>query len=603
MTDSLAHRGPDGEGFFLSGPVALGHRRLSIIDVDGGAQPIANEDGTLQVVLNGEIYNFIELRRELQGFGHVFRTRSDTEVIVHAYEQWGIACVDHLNGMFAFAIFDSVRRSVFVARDHLGIKPLYYAVVGTQVLFASEIKALLQDARLRRQVDLGSLGQLFTFRHVPSPNTLFEGIFRLPPGHHMRICDGGVEVSRYWKVIPTFRKAWREADLIAEYQALFEDAVRLQLRSDVPLGLFLSSGVDSGALLAVMAEHSSKPIETFTIGFEGADSSNEVDDARLTARQFGANHSSRMLGCNDYLRYFERYMSDLEEPVADEPAPAFYFLSQMTSRHVKVALTGQGADEPWAGYDRYLGVRLSSIYSRLPDSVTKSFAPWVGRLPLPMERFKRGIASLAEPDLLTRFSKIYSFFTADMKSQLFRGELQQRYRSAPDGNREALRELQSHVAHLDPLSQMLYIDTRANLPDDLLMVADKTSMANALEVRVPFLDRRLVEFVETLPPRLKLHGMTGKYLHKKAMTKWLPRDVVYRKKKGFAHPVASWLRTSMKPLIEDCLLSPRSSIAQYFDRKYMRHLVVSHQEGREQHMRHLYLLVSLELWHRQFIDA
>ena len=602
MTTALRHRGPDGQGYLVDGQVALGHRRLSIIDVEGGTQPIGNEDDSLQVVFNGEIYNFVELRRELQASGHVFKTASDTEVIVHAYEQWGDDCVNHFNGMFAFALFDKRSRSLFLARDHLGIKPLYYTVIGSQVLFASEIRSLLEHPGFQREVDVGSLAELFTFRYVPSPKTLFKGVLRLPPGHRMRVTPDGISVTRFWNTVPHHRSRWREQDLIAEYQALVEDAVRLQLRSDVPLGLFLSSGVDSGALLAIMSKYSSGPVQTFTIGFDGGERTNEVDDAREMANRFGAEHYSMILSSADYLAYFERYMSDLEEPVAHEPAPAFYFLAQLTSGHVKVALTGQGADEPWAGYDRYLGVKLSSIYSMLPRLVTGGIAPLIGRLPFPMERMKRGIASLAEPDILTRFTKIYSFFSAEMKAQLYTGALKQDFLNSPYGTMNAISQLQYDVAHLDPLSQMLYIDTRANLPDDLLMVADKTSMANSLEVRVPFLDYRLVEFIETLPPKLKLRGMTGKYLHKRAMSKWLPSEVVYRKKKGFAHPIAEWLRSSMRPLVEDCLLSSHSAIARYFDQDYLRQLVKRHQEGREQYMRHIYLLVSLELWHRAFID-
>lgn len=602
MTTTLAHRGPDGQGYFLDGWIGLGHRRLSIIDVEGGTQPIFNEDKTLQIVFNGEIYNFIELRNELKSFGHRFRTLSDTEVIIHAYEQWGAGCLHHFNGMFAFAIWDKRKQELFLARDHLGIKPLYYSLVGDRLAFASEIKALLQVPGCPQEIDMGALAELFTFRYVPSPKTLFSGIFKLPPGHLMQATKNNIQINRYWNWVPRLRKNWCEQELIEEYQTLLEDAVRLQLRSDVPLGLFLSSGIDSGVLLAIMSKYSAGPVRTFTIGFEGGAKTNEVEDAKETARRFGAEHHCMMVSCGDYISYFERYMGDLEEPVAHEPAPAFYFLAQLTSGSVKVALTGQGADEPWAGYDRYLGVKLSTVYSRLPRLMTERLAPLIAKVPVPMERMKRGIASLAEPDILTRFAKIYSFFSADMKAQLYKGMLKEHFESAPYGTMEALRRLQKDVQHLDPLSQMLYIDTRANLPDDLLMVADKTSMANSLEVRVPFLDYRLIEFIESLPPALKLNWLTGKYLHKKALTKWLPQEMIYRKKKGFAHPIADWLRTSMSPLVEDCLLSSNSSIARYFNQGYIRQVVKRHQEGKEQYMRHIYLLMSLELWHRTFLN-
>ena len=602
MIKVIHHRGPDGDGRYVEKEVGLGHRRLSIIDLGGGAQPISNEDGRLQIVFNGEIYNFIELRNELEAFGHVFRTKSDTEVIIHAYEQWGEDCVRRFNGMFAFAIWDKQKREVFLARDHLGIKPLYYVQVGSRLLFGSEIKSLLQDAECPREMNLESLAELFTFRFVPSPKTVFKGIFKVPPGHFMRLTKKGVEIKRFWNWIPKIRENWREGDLVEEYQTLFEDAVRIQLRSDVPLGLFLSSGVDSGVLLAIMSKYSSGPVQAFTIGFKGGEKTNEVEDARATAKDFGADHYSMMVGSDDYEKYYERYMGDVEEPVGHEPAAAFYFVAKITSERVKVALTGQGADEPWAGYDRYKGVKLSQIYSRMPGFVTNGIVPAIAKMTGRSERFKRGVASLSEQDMLTRFAKVYSFFGADMKAQLYKGALLKEFNADHFGTRKAIGHLQGDVKNLDPISQMLYIDTRANLPDDLLMVADKTSMANSLEVRVPFLDYRLVEFVESLPPSLKLRGFTGKYLHKKAMLKWLPREVVYRKKKGFAHPIAHWLRTSMRPLVEDCLLSKDSFIGRYFDQNYMRTILERDRDGKEAYMRHIYLLMSLELWHREFLS-
>ncbi len=601
MGSAIRHRGPDGEGEFIDREIGLGHRRLSIIDVDGGGQPIGNEEGNIQIVFNGEIYNFIELREELEKAGHRFKTRSDTEVIVHAYEQWGHACVKRFNGMFAFALWDSRKRELFLARDHLGIKPLYYATRGRQFLFASEIKALLQHPDCPRALDLKALAELFTFRYVPSPKTLFDGIAKLPPAHFMIVSQAGIQIKRFWNWIPNQRESYDENELIEEYQHLLEDAVRLQLRSDVPLGLFLSSGIDSGVLLAIMSQYSKGPVQAFTIGFEGGEKTNEVADAQTLARMFGADHHFQMLGPKDYEKYYDRYMWDLEEPVGNETAAAFYFVARITSEKVKVAMSGQGADEPWAGYDRYKGVKLSTIYSRMPRVITNGLAPLVARMPGRMERLKRGVASLSEPDMLTRFTKVYSFFSQDLKSQLYKGALKESTESDPFGTREALRRLQTDVRHLDPLTQMLYIDTRANLPDDLLMVGDKTSMANSLESRVPFLDYRLVEFIESLPPKLKLNGWTGKYLHKKAVGKWLPRNIVFRKKKGFANPIDNWFRFGMKSFVEECLLSPDSSMVRYFDQSHIRHILELDRSGKEQYRRHIYLLVSLELWHRAFM--
>lgn len=603
MAAALSHRGPDGEGFHIDGPIGLGHRRLSIIDLAGGAQPISNEDDAIQIVFNGEIYNFIELRKELEAAGHRFKTRSDTEVILHGYEQWGADCVSRFNGMFAFAIWDRNRQRLFVARDHLGIKPLYYTRIGDRLLFASEIKALLQDAQCPRAVNLSALGQLFTLRFVPSPNTLFEGIQKLPPGHWMLADASGLRVERYWQSTPGEFSTAPEGELIERYRSLVEDAVRLQMRSDVPVGLFLSSGVDSAALLALMGQHAGAPVRTFTIGFEDGEKSNENDGARALAKRFGADHDEMIVGAADYEKYFDRHLWDLEEPLGNETAAAFYFVSQIASRKVKVALTGQGADEPWAGYHRYIGVKLSQSYSRLPSFITDGMIRPIVESTSKNERLRRGVAALSEPDMLARMIKIYSFFSADMKSRLFQPWVKAAISVDGAEARQALRGLQSDVASLDPLSQMLYIDTRANLPDDLLMVGDKTAMANSLEARVPYLDHRVVEFVESLPPGLKLKGFKGKYLHKKALEKWVPEQVVYSKKKGFDNPIDQWLRSRMKFFANECLLGERSAVGRYFDRAYIRELLAQHESGVRNHLRHIYLLISFELWHQRFIGA
>lgn len=602
MSAQLRHRGPDGEGFYFHAGIGLGHRRLSIIDIQGGAQPVTNERGNLFIVYNGEIYNYLELRKELRTRGHNFTSRSDTEVIVHAYEEWGLECVSQFNGIFAFALWDEDQKQLMLARDHLGVKPLYYTRVGSRLLFASEIKALLVDPACPREVDLCSLSQLFTLRYVPSPNTLFHGIHKLPPAHWMTVSTKGVRSHRYWNSTPTIHQHVKETTAIETYRALVEDAVRLQMRSDVPVGLFLSSGVDSGSLLALMSRHSSHPVRTFSIGFAQGDISNETTEARELARRFGAEHTELIITSQAYEQYYRRYLWDLEEPVGNETAAAFYFVSQLTSEAVKVALTGQGVDEPWAGYHRHLGIKLSQIYSRIPHLLTEHSLRLILERISRNERLRRGVASLHEPDLLTRFVKVYSFYTESMKTQLFQPWVLEHISTSGEEAKDALRSLQSTVKDLDPVTQVLYLDTRSNLPDDLLMVADKTGMANSLEVRVPYLDRRLIEFVETLPPQLKLHGLTGKYLHKKATEQWLPKRVVYRKKKGFSNPVDQWLRHAMRNSLEEHLLSDRSPTHRYFQMNYVRRLVQEHAAGRQNHMRHLYLLLSFALWHDRFID-
>jgi asparagine synthase (glutamine-hydrolysing) len=606
MTAALNHRGPDGSGQLIDGPVGLGHRRLSIIDAEGGAQPMANEDASVHVVFNGEIYNFVELRDDLQKAGHSFRTRSDTEVIVHAYEQWGPDCLERMNGIFAFAVWDANGRVLFLARDHLGVKPLYFHHTGDRLVFASEVKSLLRDPATPRSVDLTSLAQLFTFRYVPSPRTLFGEIQKLPPGHYMLATSQGVRIARYWNFVPPRACAMRsdrEGDLLEEYRALVDDAIRLQLRSDVPVGLFLSSGVDSGSILALMRRRLTGPIHTFTIGFEGGSATNETSAARQLASRFGSDHTEMIVRPDDYAEYYARYMWDLEEPVGNETAAAFYFVSRLARQHVKVVMTGQGVDEPWAGYKRYLGMRLSGTYARLPEVVRRCLIRKTV-LALPgNERLKRGAIALDEPDLLLRFAKVYSFFSAEMKADLFRDEIRHAMASGSRSAIETIAHLQRDVQGLDPVSQMLYIDTRASLPDDLLMVNDKTSMANSIEARVPFLDRRIVEFVEALPVQYKLRRATGKYLHKKAAEAWLPMHVVHQRKKGFANPIETWLRGKLRSYVEDCLFSSDSAISSYFNSTYIRRLLELNDQGRENYMRHIYLLISFEMWHRRFIRA
>jgi len=613
MNERIRHRGPDGDGFYVCGPVGLANRRLSIIDLDGGWQPQTNEDSSIQVVFNGEIYNFIELREELLTKGHKFKTRSDTEVIVHAYEEWGDDCTNRFNGIFAFALWDSRRHSgglqvepapgrLLIARDHLGVKPLYYVQLGDRLLFSSEIKALLADPACPKEVDLQALSQLFTLRYVPSPRTLFQRIQKLPPGHRMLVQSSGIQIERYWKTTPQLRSKIDEPALVEEYRDLVEDAVRLQMRSDVPVGLFLSSGIDSASLLAIMSKLSNQPVRTFTIGFENGEKTNETDDAREIAKMFGAEHTEMVLGAQDYEKYYERYLWDLEEPVGNETAAAFYFVSYITSKQVKVALTGQGADEPWAGYERYWGVKVSETYSRLPQFLTKGLLRHVGEHWVKQERLKRGLTALYERDVLSRLVNIYSFFSPDMKAKLFQPWVKEHISANGVEAKGALRQLHSEVEHLDPLTQILYMDTRTNLPDDLLMVGDKTSMANSLEVRVPFLDYRLVEFIETLPPHLKLNGHQGKYLHKKAVEKWLPKEIVYRKKKGFANPIDMWLRTSMRRFVSDRLLSDGAGVNRYFNRDFIRQTIEKHEENQAQHLRHIYLLLSFEMWHEQFMS-
>lgn len=601
MNETIAHRGPDGEGSFISGPVGLGHRRLSIIDLAGGTQPLGNEDGRVQVVFNGEIYNYIELTHELAAKGHRFSTKSDTEVIVHAYEEWGDRCVERFNGIFAFALWDGRNRRLLCARDHLGVKPFYYAKSGDRLIFASEIKPLLAINPALRSVDHMALAGLFTYGFfVPAPLTMFSGVKKLPAGHILTASGSEVSITRFWKGIAAPHAPAKIEALEEEYRSRVHESIKLQMRSDVPVGLFLSSGVDSVSLLSQMHELGSGPLHTFTIGFEGGEATNETTAARAEAKRFGATHHEWIVTAQEYMDYYKRYMRDLEEPTANETAAAFYFVSNLARREVKVVLCGQGVDEPWAGYHRHLGIALSELYGKLPHALTHSVVRPLVRALTNNERLLRGVEFLDEPDPLSRIAHVHSFFPDDMLDQLylpwFRRELEVRRYDAL----LPMRHLYEEVKDRDLLTALLYIDSRTGLTDDLLMVADKTSMANGIEVRVPYLDYTLIDFVESLPSSLKIRGLKGKYLHKRALLPWVGAETANRKKKGFANPIGEWLRGPMLPYVRELLLDGSAS-GGYFDKKYIEHIIDDHASGKGHYLRHLYLLLSFELWHREFI--
>ena len=391
-------------------------------------------------------------------------------------------------------------------------------------------------------------------------------------------------------------------ELIDRYSQLLESAIKLQMRSDVPVGLFLSSGVDSSALLALMRQHTSSPVYTFTIGFEGGIDTNETADAAKIARHYGAEHDELIIKPVDYLEYFSRYLNDIEEPLANESAAAFHFVSKLAAKKVKVVLTGQGVDEPWAGYHRYIGLKLSQLYSHLPQTLTTGVLPGISKLFLGNnERVKRGTESLFERDVRSRIVKVYSFFSDSMRESLLLPWVKDEILSKSHDPRETIAWLDNDVQHADPLTRMLYIDTRLSLCDDLLMVADKTGMANSIEVRVPYLDIRIIKFVEQLRPEFKLHHFTGKYLHKKTLQRWVPKEIVWAKKKGFENPITKWLKNEMRGYVKDMLLGSSSMLPCYFDKKVLRGLVDEHISGKRQNMRHLYLLLSFSLWHKTFI--
>ena len=597
MTRSLAHRGPDDEGLRLDGPLGLGMRRLSIIDLEGGAQPLSGESGTIWVISNGEIYNFRELRRSLEGYGHRFRTRSDTEVIVHAYEQWDFDALRRLNGMFGLAIWDAANRRLTLARDPFGVKPLYCYDDGRRLLFGSEIRAILCDPGVERRVDLEALDEYLTLDFVPAPKTAFAGIRKLLPGHALVVTPDGVEVRRFFEVLPQPMGSRTEGELVEQLRVELARAVERQIVADVPVGALLSGGIDSTAVATLMARSSGAPIKTFTVGFAGTFARNELVAARTTANRIGSDHHEVVLGAAEYSGLLAASVDHLEDLIANPSALAFFGVCRLARQSVKVVLTGQGADEPFAGYARYMGERYAGAYRRIPHGLrTRLIAPLVQLLPR-NERLKRAVRSLGTGDPFGRMLAIRSILDPDLKHTLYRnGDI-------PPSSFDSIRLWHDDVTGLDSLSQMLYADARSWLSDNLLTYGDKMAMAVGLEARVPFLDLELMAFVESLPPGYKIRGRQQKYLLKKAIAAWVPADVLSRPKNGFSTPIDQWLRQELNGDIAERLCASGSACNRYFRTEAIRQMVVDHRKGREDNSRVLFNLLTFELWHERFMGG
>lgn len=592
MADAMVHRGPDSDGFHSGPGIGFAFRRLAIIDLEGGDQPILGCDGQVVIQANGEIYNFKSLRAELQSLGHRFGSGSDVEVIAHGYEEWGLNVVQRLNGMFAFALWDQKLQRLVLARDHLGIKPLYYFEDNARVRFASEMRAILTDSSVPRSMDPDGLRLFLHFGYLPAPFTLIKGLKKLRPGHMLVSDSGGVQVHRYWKPRVEINDSISRAEAVATYRDLFTDAVQRQLVSDVPVGVLLSGGVDSAMILAAADRAGAGNLQTFTVGFEGEFEHDEAHEAAETAALFGADHHPITLTAADFSGIFQRSLWHLEEPVLSQSTFAFQLLTQKVSDHVKVVLTGQGADEPWAGYDRYLGERYSKgarwVFGSHAAQTLSDRYPKTARL-------RRATAALGESDPVRRFAAIHQVFSPDEVSASGCGVLADSTVLAED----AIRYWQEPVRHLDEFSQLLHVDTRMSLPDDLLFYGDKLSMANSVEARVPFLDLEVIEFVEQLPPSLKLRGRTAKYVHKQAARSMLPHNIVHRKKKGFATPLESWFANDFAPMLERLVLGPGSMCGEILDNRLTSRLLAEHVSGHRNHRRQLTALLSLELVSRQ----
>ncbi len=579
------HRGPDDHGLYLDGNVGLGFNRLSIIDLEGGRQPMSNEDGRVWVVFNGEIYNFRELRAELEGRGHRFATRSDTETIVHAWEEFGEDCVDHLRGMFAFAVWDARRRLLFAARDRLGIKPFYYFHGPDFFAFASELKSLAELEATPREIDAEALPGYLRHRYVIGPRTMLKGVRKLLPGECVTVRDGRVARRRYWRLPLDGVRRIAEAEALERFEALMDETLRRHLIADVPLGAFLSGGLDSSAVVAWMAKLGVGAIKTFSIGYDSPES--ELPYARLVSRRFGTDHHELVLSPGEFAEDLPHIVAMMDEPVADEAALPLYQIARLARRTVTVALSGEGSDEIFGGYPIYRTMMAIEALNRLPLAAT------AGRL---FDRFAGGKLRkygrmLGQP-IERRYGGVSTAFAEHEITRLLA-------RDDWSAGEEPTARLYRETAGLPLLNRMTYVDMNTWLADDLLVKADRMSMANSLELRVPFLDHKVVEFVYSLPAGLKIRGLRAKYLLKKAMEGRLPRRIIHRTKKGFPVPLETWFRRRLAGYAREILFSRGSGVEDYFRRSVVEEILRQH--ATRDRSNEIYALLVLALWRRRYV--
>jgi len=611
MLAVIAYRGPDGAGIHLSGPVGLAHRRLSIIDIgSSGAQPMCNEDGSVWITFNGEIYNYGELREQLLRLGHTFKSLSDTEVIVHLYEQYGTDCLAHLTGMFAFAIWDAKDQTLFIARDRVGIKPLYFVRTGASLTFASEIKALLEDVQTSPCVNHGAIDAFLTHLYSPSEETIFSGIHKLPPGHFLVVKGSNVRQEQYWELGFPSTPSWTSLDEAAEaLGSLLRDVVREHMISDVPVGFLASGGIDSTALLSYAVDQTDKPIQTFTVGFEGENLPDERPYAALVASRFGTLHRDITVTASEFQSLLPLYVWHMEEPVCEPPGIALYCVSKLAARHVKVLLSGEGGDEAFAGYPEYRNFLLLEKLKARTGPLSHLLAPLVSTLGTVsrFRKFKRYGGMLRSPlsdYYYSRTSTPFNGFNA-IKSELYSSDFKHELCERINGRASTLLDQPSTrqfnvVRQQSPLNQMLFVDTKTWLPDDLLIKADRMTMANSLELRVPFLDHRVLEFAAGLPEVFKVNGLSTKVVLRKAFATKIPQEVLNRKKAGFPVPYKRWIGKEMRSYVADNVLSSRAMSRGYFSRPALEKLIFR-DDGVDRSSEKFSLLV-LELWHQRFVD-
>jgi asparagine synthase (glutamine-hydrolysing) len=600
MTDSLAHRGPDGEGFHLEGPVALGHRRLAIIDLKGGVQPMASEDGFLWISYNGEVYNFRELRSELEALGQRFQSASDTEVVLSAYRVWGPACVTRLRGMFAFAIWDAKRRQMLLARDRVGIKPLVYSWDGRSLRFASEIKAILQDPEVPRELDRDALMEYFTYLCVPSPRTIFRGIRKLPPASYL-LCslDGGEpEVHRYWDVHMAPNLRLKESDWIDSLDHTLREAVKIHLVSDVPLGAFLSGGLDSSSVVACMAQASAGRVKTFSIGFDEADF-DELAYARQVASRYGTDHVE-MIVKPDVMSVLPRLSWQFDEPFADASAVPTYCVAKIARDHVTVALSGDGGDESFAGYRRYAEAMSRHRWMDAPPlSATKPLLRLIAAAH-PLQARGHDFVEVLGLEPLARYHRQMTYQRPSTLAGLLNPDVTAG--TAPRVTPEAFGRLAGESGSKDYLSTLQYLDIRQYLPEDILTKVDRTTMLTSLEARVPLVDHVLMEHAATIPSGLKLRDGIGKYILKQTMRPHLPGDILSRRKMGFGVPLAKWFREDLRDFSGEILADGRTRQRGILNPDAVDRLLRLHLSGRRDHSAQLWSIICFELWCRTWWD-
>lgn len=605
MLGTITHRGPDGEGAYISKNVGLGHRRLAIIDLNTGQQPLSNEDGTIWIVFNGEIYNYRELRNELLSHGHTFKTHSDTEVIVHLYEEMGPECVEKLRGMFAFAVWDGRKELLLLARDRVGIKPLYYKMTDQSCLFGSEIKTILADPEVHAEVFPEMIDRFLSFDYCPGPETMFRGIYKLMPGHCMTIQDGVAETKQYWDLSFT-RSEITLAKAEARLEEILEEVVTLHMISDVPVGFLLSGGVDSTALLSYAKGKSEQALSSYTLGFAGGGVMDERPFARIAAETHGYEHHEMTISSTEFSDFMPAYISHMEEPVCEPPAVALYYVSKFASKFAKVLISGEGGDEAFGGYPNYRNLLWLERFKRaigpfdgvvfeslsLLNRVVNSgkLSKYLSLLRVPFESYYYSRTSGPFRLFLNSRSEFYADdFSAHMDKSFSTRALKDHFKMARKNDTDG-----------DQVNKMLYVDTKTWLVDDLLLKADKMTMANSVELRVPFLDHKLLEFAASLPGNFKVRGVTTKYIAKRALEKRVPKSIIDRKKTGFPVPYDQWMRKELKTWISDILLDRQTLNRGYFKKEAVQNFLAEYlREGL--YSKEIFSLITLELWHRSFL--